>query len=87
MKIGTQIVYIPMHICIKNVDHEDNEEGFVFGKEKNGSIPCRYWSKFYPDQLRTKANSEMTPMWRIVKKDTRPQGMVNKAIKEIQNGQ
>ena len=85
MKKGTQIIYVPMHIPIKSISHPHAEPGFVYGKCANKEhIFCRYWSKSDPDQLRTKANSEATPIWRLVVKDTRPQELVDRAIKEIE---
>lgn len=83
MKIGTQIIYIPLHVDIKKTNHPHVCEGFVFGKEKDGTIPCRYWCRAYPDTLRTKSCSEMTPANRLVVKKTRTQKLVKETIKEI----
>lgn len=83
---GLQIIYVPIHILITNVTHPDAESGFIYSKcLQDGLIFCRYWSKINLNELRTKANSEATPIWRLVIKDTRPQELVQKAIKEIEN--
>jgi hypothetical protein len=41
--------------------------------EERCVVFCRYWSKSYPAELRTRANSEATPADRLIVKDTRPQ--------------
>ena len=53
---GTQIAYIPNH-ANGTVLHDDVEFGFVTSSNA-GTVFCRYWSKYYPGELRTKANSE-----------------------------
>ena len=58
MKIGTQIVYIPSHA--DSVQHPDVEFGFVVSDKGNHHF-CRYWRKGQPGELRTTANSELTP--------------------------
>ena len=85
LKPGTQIIYVPMHIPISYINHPDAEPGFVYSKctVKEHTF-CRYWSKTHPNELRTKANSEATPKWRLVIKDTRPQELIEKTIKEIE---
>ena len=86
MKQGTQIIYVPSHIPKPNIYHIDTEFGFVFGKcADKQHVFCRYWSKYNPNELRTKANSEATPIDRLVIKDTRKQSLVDQAIKEIEN--
>ena len=56
----TQIKYTPTHA--EGVpDHPDIEYGFVTSV-KGDTIFCRYWSKHNPDDLRTTANSEGTPI-------------------------
>lgn len=83
MKKGTQIIYIPNHAEDKN--HPDAETGFVFGECKDPrSVFCRYWSKRNPFELRTKANSEATPVNCLFVKDTRPQSFINDTIKKIE---
>jgi len=88
-KNGLQIIYVPMHISIHEINHPESEPGFVYSKpgvSNEEFIFCRYWNKTNKNELRTKANSEATPIWRLVVKDTRPQEFVVNAIKEIENG-
>jgi len=85
---GLQIIYMPMHISIYGIDNPEAEPGFIYSKQKIHNaefIFCRYWSKSDPHELRTKANSEATPIWRLVIKNTRPQELIQKAIEEIEN--
>ncbi len=87
---GTQIIYIPRHVKViegQEEMHPDVEAGFVFGKIIRSHIFCRYWSKHSPDELRTKSCSESTPVDCILIKDTRPQDVVDKVIKEIDRQQ
>lgn len=61
MKTGTQISYIPNH-ANGDIAHPDVEFGFVTAQSRTGHNHfCRYWRKGYPGELRTTANSEMTP--------------------------
>jgi hypothetical protein len=77
---GDQIVYVPNHA--DGPDHPDAEEGFV--TSANGYyIFCRYWSKIYPGQLRTKANSEATMPQDLIKKKTRPQSAIAEQMRII----
>lgn len=73
---GTQIIYVPQHAGI-DLNHKDVEAGFVTSTRRNNEgkciVFCRYWSKSYPTELRTRANSEATPAGRLIEKDTRPQ--------------
>lgn len=91
MQRGTQIIYIPYHakgsiIYGQEEKHPDAEPGFVFGKcPKPEFVYCRYWNKLYPFELRTKANSEATPIDCLFIKDTKPQYIIDKAIKDIEN--
>ena len=84
MKKGTQIVYVPTRAS--GTDHPDAEPGFVFNSEvRDGSLFCRYWNKHIPTELRTKANSELTPMNMLHVQDTVPQAQVEKAIRRIES--
>ena len=78
MKMGTQIVYVPLH-ANGNVDHPDCEAGFVTSL-RGDTVWCRYWSKHCPGELRTKANSEATPLDLLVFTDTRPQDEVDRIV-------
>jgi len=60
-----QIAYIPLH-AEGDIKHPDVEFGFVTSISKSGDVFVRYWSKFTPGELRTKANSECTPIGMLV---------------------
>lgn len=81
MKRGTQIIYVPLH-ANGSTWHYDCERGFVTSVTEQG-IFCRYWSKDSPGELRTKANSELTPVARLVIKDTVPQERVDALLNQI----
>ena len=78
MNPGTQIIYVPTH-ANGNPDHPDCEQGFVTSVRNNMAF-CRFWSKDDPGQLRTKSNSEATPIGLIIEQDTRPQAVVNQTL-------
>lgn len=64
--IGQQIVSAPSHILINDgkdfdITSDDLEYGFVTEDKNNGFVFCRYWFKNKIGNLRTKANSELTP--------------------------
>jgi len=81
LKRGTQIAYVPMHAS-GSLHHPDVERGFV--TSVSGSFAfCRYWSKHSPGELRTKANSEGTPLECIVVVDSVPQADVDAALAVI----
>ena len=81
-KPGDQIIYIPNHA--DGPDHPDAEQGFVTSFNDH-YIFCRYFSKTYPGQLRTLANSEATMPRNLIKQTTRPQGIIDQLLKGIQN--
>jgi hypothetical protein len=59
-KILDQVAYIPTHAG-GSMSHPDVEYGFVTSKRRlDGSYVVRYWSKRYPQELRTKSNGEIT---------------------------
>lgn len=78
---GTQILYVPMH-AHGDTNHPDVEAGFVTSVRGDVAF-CRYWSKYAPGELRTKANSEATPLAAIVVRDTVPQHQVTAALAAI----
>ena len=78
---GTQILYIPTH-ANGDENHPDVEVGFVTS-QRSDTVFCRYWSKYHQDELRTKANSEGTPIEYIVVKDSMPQSIVDAALEWI----
>lgn len=77
---GTQIIYVPRPPS----SIKDCEEGFVTSVTENGAF-CRYWSKTYPERLRTMANSELTPFECLVIKDTHPQTEVDFWLRMIRD--
>ena len=81
MTKGTQIIYVPDH-AEGNIGHPDCEMGFVAASVEihNGFIFCRYWSKRFLGELRTAANSELTPIVNIVIHDSFPQQRIDDAI-------
>lgn len=82
---GTQILYMPTH-AKGNPKHKDVQEGFVTSiAPSNNSLFCRYWSKYSPGELRTKANSELTDIRNIMVKDTHSQNDVDVLLARIAN--
>lgn len=76
---GTQIAYIPVH-AEGDIAHTDVEFGFV--TSVRGSIAfCRYWNKL--GILRTKANSEATPLSRIIPHDSYPQSKIDALLRDM----
>ena len=84
LKQGTQIIYVPAHVPITDVNHPDSEQGFIWKMARGGEAAlCRYWSKHSTNELRTKANGEWTPTWRLIIKNTRPQRLIDETINSI----
>ena len=83
MKPGTQIVYVPTH-AHGNLGHEDVEHGFVTSVHVAGDYAyCRFWSKYHPDELRTKSCSELTPIDMLLVTNTHPQSVVDAKLAEV----
>lgn len=83
MKTGTQIAYIPLHAG-GDIDHRDVEFGFVTSVKLELNVAyCRYWSKHSAGELRTKANSEGTPMDCLVEHISVQQTLVDSLLIEI----
>jgi hypothetical protein len=90
---GTQIVYVASHIPLETWEQEVNhklvEPGFVTsGPTEHGEYFCRYWlfdyrNDEYIPELRTKANSELTPGDRLVVTETFNQLHVTREIRTI----
>lgn len=92
LKRGTQILYIPSHINVVSDEYigypSGIQPGFVTsGPNEHGEYFCRYWRigvkggvKGAIPQLRTVANSELTPVANIMVKDTMSQEIVEKAL-------
>lgn len=80
-----QIIYVPLH-ANGDLNHPDCQAGFVTSMRRLGSgagtVFCRYWSKHH-DGLRTQANSEGCDPQFLVKKDTRPQELVDRLYDEL----
>jgi len=82
MKKGTQIAYIPRDVDGTPLEHLV-EFGFVTSVTAKGAF-CRYWSKGADMELRTKANSELTPFESLVEIKTVSQDYVDRIIKELE---
>jgi len=82
MQPGTQIAYIPPHA--DNVNHPDVEFGFITStRAPDGQVFCRYWQKKKLGTLRTIANSELTPLCRLVRYDSVMQATVNRLLEKL----
>jgi len=84
MGVGMQIAYIPLH-AEGDLHHEDVELGFVTSSRGSTAF-CRYWRKGELGTLRTLANSESTPMNRLIPYSLVPQEYVDKLIDRIESG-
>lgn len=87
MNKGTQVAYVPTH-AKGNLSHKDVEFGFVTSIHPDGKNAfCRYWRKGDEVRLRTVANSELTPMDRLIEYETVPQYIVNHYLEVIERGE
>ena len=84
---GTQIAYVPDH-AEGDINHSDVQFGFVtsIAEGTEGDLFCRYWKSRTSIDLRTKANSERTPIMNIKYIDTRSQDFVDTTVKELYHG-
>ena len=83
MKAGTQIAYVPRH-ANGDIAHPDVEFGFVMSTSlKRDMHFCRYWRKGHLGELRTTANSELTPDDLLVEYQSVTQAVMDKALKQI----
>jgi len=80
---GDQIVYIPTHADF-NLNHEDCEFGFVWKDKQTDAVFCRYWRKGKPGELRTKANSELTPRNLLFSFKSVSDHIITETIQEIE---
>lgn len=81
---GTQVAYIPSH-ADGDITHANVEFGFVTSvREDIGIVFCRYWSQQDPNQLRTRANSEATPLDNIVLHTLHPQEKIDRLLGQIE---
>jgi hypothetical protein len=81
LKRGTQIAYVPTHTK-GDLQHPDVEVGFVTSVQ-GGTAFCRYWSKCSQGELRTKANSESTPIEMLIPYTSVPSSWVRKELRII----
>lgn len=81
LKRGTQIIYVPQH-ALGDFNHPDCEKGFItsLGYSSQDAF-CRYWRQTPPFGLRTKANSELTPISQLIVQDSVSQEEVEAALK------
>ena len=90
LKKGTQIIYVPAHIEVSLNPSDAEKLALVVGKQAepgfvsqttattNHHVFCRFWSKHRGGRdLRTRTNSESTPMDSILLFDTAPQDVVD----------
>ena len=82
MQRGTQILYIPTHAA-GDSDHPDVESGVVTSVRGDVAF-CRYWYKERPRELRTKANSEATPLALLVERDTCPRYVIKHLLRALE---
>jgi len=83
---GMQVIYVPNH-ANGSTWHIDCERGFVTSLNQDGAHAfVRYWSKSNPGTLRTRANSECTPIANLVIKDTVDQALVDQCLANIDQG-
>ena len=87
---GTQVAYVPTH-ARGYLRHPDVEIGFITSLGGDGDIAfCRYWSKSSLDELRTKANSEATPLdllERPLADQLKPQEIIDCLLADIEKAQ
>ena len=83
MKKGTQIAYIPSH-AKGDIEHPDVEFGFVMSESRGSAYFCRYWLKGKPGDLRSVANSELTPSDCLVEHESVNQAFVDAYIQAIE---
>ena len=81
----TQVIYVPNHIKDPmKFDYPNGAQpGFVTSQATDGDYFVRYWiiENGKPiEELRTKANSELTPEGNLLAIDTVPQEWVKRAI-------
>ena len=81
-KRGDQVAYIPTH-AEGNIDHPDVEFGFVT-YARDDTIFCRYWRRRELGVLRTRANSEGTPINNLVHHQSVMQGRIDNSLTRMQ---
>ena len=81
LKRGTQIAYVPTH-AKGDLYHPDVQYGFVTSGPGLDTYFCRYWSKHHEKELRTKANSECTPVNCLRVIDTQSQELIEEMLEK-----
>ena len=78
LKRGTQVACLPYH-AYGDIDHRDVQHGFVVsGPTSEREYFCRFYYK--NGNMRTKANSELVPVYRIHVYVSRPQEKVEEDL-------
>lgn len=78
---GSQIACIPDH-AKGDINHPDVKFGFTIG-EYGDKTWCRYWIKDKSGELRTVANSELTPSRYLVEYKSVTDEVVEQALRQI----
>ena len=82
MKQGTQIAYVPLH-ANGDLSHPDVQFGFVVSERADAHF-CRYWiTGVFGQELRTLANSELTPTKLLVERESTSQRNVEKWLTSL----
>lgn len=84
MKPGTQIAYVPQH-AKGDVADPDVEFGFVTSESRGGRHWCRYWHRGRPGEMRTTANSELTPDDCLAEHVSVPQAVVDEWLRRLRD--
>lgn len=79
-KRGDQVAYIPNY-ANADIDHPYVEFGFITSIDFVAFV--RYWSKKSPNELRTKANSEATPIANLVHYRIKQQEEIDELLKTL----
>lgn len=82
MKRGTQTAYVPMH-ADGDINHPDVEFGFITSVHESAAF-CRYWYRGQPGVLRTRSNSELTALARLVKHVSVSQEKVEQLLERLE---
>jgi len=85
---GVQVVYFPDHVLATGVllryTHPGTEFGFITNvRPEKGMAFVRYWSSFNPEELRTTANSEYTPLKNLWPRISKPWPVVDALLEEM----
>lgn len=88
-KRGTQVMYAPEYARDEkgmiNEAHPAVEYGFITKYKRGDALArVRYFRKD-SDDLRTKSGSELTPIASLFEYNSRPQEVIDKLLREIEN--